>query len=437
MMPPNQTPAFNLKAVVRETGLKPDTLRAWERRYGLPQPQRTPGGHRLYSQQDIDTLKWLVARQKEGLSISRAIDRWRQLEAEGQDPLQAAPALLDVVSPVQAGGETMAELRQAWISACLAFDERQAEHVLAQAFACYSPETVCFEVLQKGLVHIGQGWYQGTVTVQQEHFTSALASRRLEALIAAAPGPIRPGRILVGCPPGESHTFSPLLLTLLLRRRGWDVLYLGANVPISRLENTVAMVKPQLIILSAQLLPTAATLLEMTQALQQEQLPVGFGGRIFNHLPALRNRIPGQFLGERLDLVPQVAEQLLTSPRPAPAVETVSEEYRQALVHYRRHQAEIEAEVWRVVSSGDITGDHLSIANDNLARNIMAALNLGSLDFLGADITWVEGLLANYRLPVELLQGYLQAYHQALRTHLDDRGSPILSWMARLTANSE
>ena len=73
-MPANQQePTFNLKVVVQETGLKPDTLRAWERRYGLPQPHRTPGGHRLYSQRDIDTLKWLVARQNEGMSISRAV----------------------------------------------------------------------------------------------------------------------------------------------------------------------------------------------------------------------------------------------------------------------------------------------------------------------------------------------------------------------------
>ena len=68
---------------------KPDTLRAWERRYGLPQPKRTAGGHRLYSQRDIDTLKWLVARQNEGMSISRAVELWNRLKEEGQDPLHA------------------------------------------------------------------------------------------------------------------------------------------------------------------------------------------------------------------------------------------------------------------------------------------------------------------------------------------------------------
>src|SRR5512136_1749725 len=84
----NDLPTFNLKAVVRETGLKPDTIRAWERRYGVPKPRRTSGGHRLYSQRDIDLLKWMNARQHEGMSISRIVDLWKSLEAEGKDPLQ-------------------------------------------------------------------------------------------------------------------------------------------------------------------------------------------------------------------------------------------------------------------------------------------------------------------------------------------------------------
>src|SRR3954470_11434673 len=75
------TPMYNLKAVVQETGLKPDTLRAWERRYGLPDPQRTESGHRLYSQNDINMLKWLSMRQEEGMSISRAVELWKSLQA--------------------------------------------------------------------------------------------------------------------------------------------------------------------------------------------------------------------------------------------------------------------------------------------------------------------------------------------------------------------
>ena len=84
------TPAFNLKVVLKETGLAADTLRAWERRYGLPMPQRTAGGHRLYSQRDIETIKWLMKRQAEGLSISRAVDLWNEQLASGADPLAGA-----------------------------------------------------------------------------------------------------------------------------------------------------------------------------------------------------------------------------------------------------------------------------------------------------------------------------------------------------------
>src|SRR5574339_756252 len=100
------TPVFNLKVVLKETGLPADTLRAWERRYGLPVPQRTPGGHRLYSERDIHTIKWLMARQAEGLSISRAVDMWNEQIASGKDPLagsastaSTSPLVVPSVSP--------------------------------------------------------------------------------------------------------------------------------------------------------------------------------------------------------------------------------------------------------------------------------------------------------------------------------------------------
>jgi hypothetical protein len=54
------------------------------------------------------------------------------------------------------------------------------------------------------------------------------------------------------------------------------------------------------------------------------------------------------------------------------------------------------------------------------------------MDFLGTDIEWVTGLLGNYRLPLEALHGYLQAYHQAAIEHLDERGQPIIAWLGKL-----
>ncbi|MDX1616436.1 MAG: MerR family transcriptional regulator [Candidatus Promineifilaceae bacterium] len=430
------TPIFNMKAVVQETGLKPDTLRAWERRYDLPKPDRTEGGHRIYSQRDIDTLKWLVARQEEGLSISHAVDLWNRLEEQGQDPLLVESATTPVAerppAPVISSGESVATFRQEWLAACLDFDERRAEEILAQAFALYPPEQVCFEVLQKGLVEIGKGWYEGQTTVQQEHFASELANRRLKALIAGTPAPTRPGRILVACPPEEEHTFGPLLLTLLLRRRGWEVLFLGANVPLDRLEATLASTRPQLVIFSAQQLHTAATLMDVAQVMKDQNVPMAYGGRIFNLLPDLRKRIAGHFLGEGLETTAQVVESVLTTPQEAPSAIMPDESYREALVHFRNQQAAVENKVWQQMSDEGVPYEHLTTANMNVARNIKAGLKLGGMAYLGSEIQWLVGLLANFHIPPEWLTEYLEAYRGAAEEELDERGQPLKAWLAQL-----
>ena len=428
-------PRFNLKAVVQQTGLKPDTLRAWERRYGLPTPERSSGGHRLYSQHDVDTIKWLIARQREGLSIKRAVELWRQVEAEGRDPLQAATAMATPAASTlvpHPAGETVAQLRQQWIDACLAYDEQRAKQLLNQAFALYSPETVALELLQRAVAEIGEGWYKGDVTVQQEHFCSSLVVRRLETLVMAAPPPIRPGRILAACPPEEDHVIGLLLLTFLLRRRGWEVVYLGANVPVEKLETTVAVIQPQLVIMAAQQLHTAAALKETAQALQQTKVPLAYGGLIFNLLPALRERIPGHFLGEQLEAVPQRVESLMAAPRPVPMPKTVADVCLEALEHFQERQSFIEAHVIQALNSVGSAHNLLALATRELGLNIGAALALGDMDYLGTDIEWVTGLLSNHRLPVETLYGYLDVYRQTVSEQLDERGQPIINGLGKL-----
>src|SRR6185503_962895 len=138
------TPAFNLKVVLKETGLTADTLRAWERRYGLPVPQRTAGGHRLYSQRDIETIKWLMKRQAEGLSISRAVDMWKEQLSSGADPLagsaQTTIPSSSIISDQYQSATTLDESRTHWIKACLNFSESTAEQILNQAFSMFPVE---------------------------------------------------------------------------------------------------------------------------------------------------------------------------------------------------------------------------------------------------------------------------------------------------------
>ncbi|HMQ51525.1 MAG TPA: MerR family transcriptional regulator [Anaerolineae bacterium] len=429
-------PTFNLKAVVQETGLKPDTLRAWERRYGLPKPKRTDGGHRLYSQRDIDILKWLTSRQHDGMSISRAINLWHQLEAEGRNPLAMSEFTDEVPStlpPVYTGGEKTKELTMAWVDACLAFDEQKSEQILNQAFALYSPEVVCFEVLQTALTEIGEAWHRGQITVQQEHFASALALRKLEGLVSASPPPSRSGRFLVGCAPHEEHTFNSLLVTFLLRRHGWEALYLGADVPADRIEETVNQIKPQLVILSAQQLHTAATLREVALILQAANVPLAYGGLVFNLWPAIRRRIPGYFLGERLDLIPQAVDKLLKGVQEVPAEEPLEEFWRVALDGFRQHRATIEALVWRAYEQHDsVTYNYVSSACAALARNIEAGLELGNVEYVGTNLGWIKGLFVDKSLTTEELVVFLKIYRQAVNDQMAKAGQPIVAWLADL-----
>jgi methanogenic corrinoid protein MtbC1 len=435
-----------LKVVVRETGLKPDTLRVWEKRYGIPNPERTSGGHRLYSQRDIDILKWLMARQKEGMRISQAVNLWQQLEAEGKDPLESpASAAAPIASQTQTdlsleGGDALTKLRQAWVAACLTFDRTQADQVLNQAFALYAVETVCLKVLVEGLVQVGQGWYEGEISVQQEHFASALAVRRINALIAASPAPTRGGRILIACPPEEEHTVSLLLVNLFLRRQGWDVIYLGANVPIDRLQTTITTVKPDLVISAAQLLTTAASLLEMSQVIQKAQVPFAFGGAIFNRSPDLRKHIPGHFMSEKLEEVPQQVERWLTSVVSLSVnvkTKPTDPAYPPALANFARHQRQIETDLAAMVKHTPINPDEVAAANRRLSDHITAALKLGKLESVNIELDWVKGLMSFHNVPPDQLNIYINAYCQAARRHLDPEGEPIIAWLERLANKGE
>jgi hypothetical protein len=222
------------------------------------------------------------------------------------------------------------------------------------------------------------------------------------------------------------------MLTFLLKQRGWKVVYLGARVPAARMEKTIAAVRPNLVILTAQHLSTATTLFEVAQLLQHEQVSLAYGGRIFNLVPTLRQRIPGHFLGERLETAPQNVEQLLSTSPPLPGVDAISEEYHRALAHFRERQTLLEAEMWGRVEWLGLSSAHFSIANEALASNITAALALGDMNYLCTDIKWVAGLLENHQIPGELLSNYLNAYYEAAQVHLDARGRPVLDWLATL-----
>ena len=420
---------YNLKAVIHETGLTPATLRAWERRYDFLKPKRSPGGHRLYTQDEIDMLKWLVARQAEGLSISHAVEMWRS-QQENFLP-QSTSSSLPQRTP-GAAGSTLDQLRNNWCTACLAFNEPEAELAMAKALAMAAPDVVCVELLQKGMADLGEGWYAGRVSIQQEHFASALAMRRLNALFAVAPPPARPERILAACPPSEDHDMALLMASFILRWRGWEVIYLGANVPLETLDATLRSTAPSLALSVAQTLPGAAALSELAGFVYAQSVQLAYGGGIFKNIPALTGHISGHFLGHELAAVPQVVEHLLSRPPMLPAPQTLSHAYTVALTEFKEKEALIVTSVRLALKNSAIAPRHLEQANVNFTRSIVSALVLGEIDLLEYSADWLNGLLKNYGLSPALAAQYYAAYHQAVQQHLGSQAGPILDWFTQV-----
>jgi DNA-binding transcriptional MerR regulator len=419
----NTFPVYNIKAVLRETGLNPATLRAWERRYGILKPQRSSGGQRLYSEQEITLLKWLLARQAEGLSISRAIQMWHNLEeSRSQENQPQSPA-----GGVE--GSELDEVRNQWIAACLAFNEPEAELATAKALAIATPEVVCTQVLQKGLAELGEGWYTGTVSAQQEHFASALVARRLNALFAVAPMPARPGRLLAACPPGEDHDLALLMLAFILRWRGWEVVYLGTNVPLEKLDATLRAISPDLVLSIAQTLPGAASLIELAEFTQARSIPLAYGGGIFNHIPGLAERIPGHFLGRQVDAAPQMVEHLLTYRPSPPASRLLSPAYVAALAGFREKEALIVTRVRQILQTSPIVPRYVEVANTNFTHAVAAVLVLGEISYLDYSVEWLNRFLENHGLSTALAVQYYKAFHQAVQEQPGLQAEPVLEWL--------
>ncbi|MFL5801338.1 MAG: MerR family transcriptional regulator [Roseiflexaceae bacterium] len=305
-------PVFNTKAVARETGVPADTFRAWERRYGVPRPQRTAGLHRLYSDRDIAIIRWLRDRTAEGMNISQAVQLLTNTLESGLETAATAARPLD-------------RLRDDLVLALTNFATLDAERLVGEAFALYPFEVVLFDLLQSATIEISERWRRNEINVVAEHFATQFVRRKLVGLINVFESSARRATIIVGGAPEDLHDLDTLLIALFLMRHGWRVIYLGAQVPPADLIAAVHTLKPALVCLSASTLDTALALGEFARGLQRVAPDVlfGYGGRAFNVNPELQKAIPGVFLGhDARDLVDSVAGLLRRGAAPAPEGQT-------------------------------------------------------------------------------------------------------------------
>jgi methylmalonyl-CoA mutase cobalamin-binding subunit len=261
-----------------------------------------------------------------------------------------------------------------------------------------------------------------------------LAIRRIDTLISLMPKPTRLGTLLVGCPSGELHSFPALLLTLMLRRMGWSVTYLGANIPLMEMVQTAAAIQPALIILAAQRLNAAAELRAVAEVFQRSGLALAYGGRIFNTNLQLRGQIPAYFLGETLEESIDRIEQLASAPAPYPDVLRVDDALRECAAVFRFKRPRIEARVIEKLRKLNLANEAILLVNEQFAEGLLAALALGDLAFLEGDLEWVSDLLAERKISAEKLRFYLDAYRKAVDEEMGAASARISDWIGSILA---
>ncbi|MGI9557047.1 MAG: MerR family transcriptional regulator, partial [Solirubrobacterales bacterium] len=222
----------------RRVGVPPETLRAWERRYDLFEPARSPGGYRLYSEEDEARVKAMTRLMSQGTAAGEAARAVKSGPIHGR-------------TPVARGGhrDELAATATGLREALERFEDRDAHARLDHALAVYSTDTVISEILMPVIRELGDRWAKGEISIAQEHFASNLLRGRLVALgrgWGLGAGPLA----LLACPPGEQHDLALTAFGVALRERGWRVMLLGADTPPEALGEAARDLEPEAIVIA-------------------------------------------------------------------------------------------------------------------------------------------------------------------------------------------
>ncbi|NMC53238.1 MAG: MerR family transcriptional regulator [Chloroflexi bacterium] len=295
-------PKYRIKAVSSKTGIRPVTLRAWERRHEILEPHRADNQYRLYSDRDIAILRWIKSRVDRGIPISSAVAELKSMQRIGSwpDVLPQSP-----LAQRQKENSVPPEFYSTHLfDALIAHEEERVNELFDEIIKSFDLNSLLHDIICPTLVQIGEAWYHGRIRISTEHYASNIIQGKLLNLMDTFPTNRSAPLILVGSGPDERHEIGSLMLGLLLRSSGFRVEYLGADLPLEDLVEYAAYEKPRMIILSATLKETAIRLKPMQSLLKRIRPKVyfGYGGSAFNEHPELQQEVPGIFLGNSMQL---------------------------------------------------------------------------------------------------------------------------------------
>jgi MerR family transcriptional regulator, light-induced transcriptional regulator len=216
--------ALPLRTVSRLTGLSPDIIRAWEKRYGVVAPQRGARGARLYSAGDIAQLRLL----RQVVGGGRAIGDVAKLGRDELEALAGQPPADEARGRGGSGGGP--DVVGQAVRALDHFDAAALDRCLADALLALGCRDFIRRVAAPLLEEIGQRWSDGRLSIADEHLLSGQLRNLLSGLLRSR-GPSSGPTVLLATPQGERHEFGLLLVGLMVADAGLALCYLGTDLP--------------------------------------------------------------------------------------------------------------------------------------------------------------------------------------------------------------
>jgi len=275
---------YSIGAISSMTGVNAVTLRAWERRYGLIQPQRTETGHRLYSDKDLEAIQEVLSLLDQGISISRIKNA---LETTS-DSKEARPSHWVTYSKdLQTGVNN--------------FDEQVLNQVYNEAMSLYPVDVVTRELIIPFMKKLGQRWEKVSTGIAEEHFFTSFMRNKLGARFHHRNQQNSGPQIIAACLPGETHEFGLLLLSLALHARNYRIIMLGADMPIEQLsEVRYRTIASGLVLSGATKIKEEKTFQQLTELVNEIDVPVCIGGVVSDEMKNEINATGAHAVGSEL-----------------------------------------------------------------------------------------------------------------------------------------
>jgi DNA-binding transcriptional MerR regulator/methylmalonyl-CoA mutase cobalamin-binding subunit len=230
---------YRIQAVAEMTGVPAATLRAWERRYGIPSPARTNSSYRLYSDRDVDLVR-----------------RLRDLCEQGIAPAEAAKLLVSShemqpsSSASMGEGDVYATYRDRIMQAIMQFDPQSLEAEVRTTMMLGSATSVVENIVVPVMREVGERWHRGEVTIGQEHLATEMLGNLCRDMLRLVQPADAMRSVLMACFSDETHVLPLYVAGFFFAKWGFRTVVLGARTPPQEVKRAVADLNPSIVALS-------------------------------------------------------------------------------------------------------------------------------------------------------------------------------------------